>query len=145
MASRALSVVIRRPIAEVFDYMNDVTREHEWQPHLVDAVQEPPGPSAVGSLRRYRSEFMGRSVENTYVIRAWEPRRRLTLETTGDSALEATSEVRWEAVPDGTRVMMTVEGKPKGAFRLVPRKLLEATMHKETEAALARLKERLER
>lgn len=145
MAPRALSVVIRRPLAEVFEYMNDVSREHEWQPHLMEAIQEPAGPTAIGSRRRYRSRFMGRTVDNTYVIRDWEPGRRLVLETTDDSALEAESEVRWEAVPEGTRVTMSVEGKPKGPFRLVPRKLLEATMQKETEAALARLKERLER
>lgn len=145
MAGHALSVVIRRPVADVFDYMNDVSREHEWQPHLVEAAQEPPGRSAVGTLRRYRSRFMGRPVENTWVIRAWEPGRRLVMETTVDSALEATSEVLWDAVPEGTRVTMSVEGKPKGAFRFVPPKLLEATMRKETDAALARLKERLER
>lgn len=144
MTSHALSVVIRRPVADVFAYMNDVAREPEWQPQLVEAVQEPPGPAEVGSRRRYRSQFMGRSVQNTYVIRVWEPGRRLVLETTDDSALNATSEVLWEAVPEGTRVTMSVEGKPKGAFRLVPRALLETTMEREVKAALARLKERLE-
>ena len=144
MAGGAVSIVIRRPVSDVFEYMNDVSREHEWQPTLLDARQEPAGPTAVGSRRSYRSEFMGRTVENTYVVRVWEPNRRLVLESTPDSTLDAKSEVRWEAVDGGTRVTMTVEGSPKGAMRLVPRKLLEATMEKETKDALARLKKALE-
>jgi uncharacterized membrane protein len=144
VAGGAISIVIRRPVVEVFAFMNDVSREHEWQPALVDARQDPAGPTAVGSRRSYRSEFMGRAVANTYVVRVWEPNRRLVLESTPDSTLDAKSEVRWETVDGGTKVTMSVEGSPRGAMRLVPRKLLESTMEKETKDALARLKQVLE-
>jgi carbon monoxide dehydrogenase subunit G len=78
------------------------------------------------------------------VIRIWEPNRRIVLETTPDSALAATSEVRWEAVAGGTRVTMSVDGAPKGRLKLLPRRLVEAAFQRELETALARLKERLE-
>ncbi len=144
MAAKRVSVVIRRPVDEVFDYMNDIDREHEWQPQLREAEQIPPGPPAVGSRRRYVSDFMGRRVENTYVIRTCEPRSRMVLETAGDSALKATSEILWEEVPGGTRVTMAVDGSPKGALRLVPRRLLEATFESQLRDTLGRLKRRLE-
>jgi carbon monoxide dehydrogenase subunit G len=144
MAGGAISIVIRRPVADVFAYMNDVSREHEWQPALLHAKQEPAGPTAVGSRRSYRSEFMGRRAENTYVVRVWEPNRHVVVESTPDSTLDATSDVRWEAVDGGTKVTMSVEGAPKGAMRLIPRKLLESTMEKETKEALGRLKQVLE-
>lgn len=34
------SVVIRRLLGEVFAYMNDIHREHEWQPYI-RAVEHP--------------------------------------------------------------------------------------------------------
>jgi uncharacterized membrane protein len=144
LSAKPVTVVIERPVADVFSYMNDIAREPEWQPQLREAEQLPPGPAAVGSRRRYASDFMGRIVRNTYVIRIWEPNRRIVLETTPDSAVAATSEIRWEAVAGGTRVTMSVDGAPKGRLKLLPRRLVEAAFKRELETALARLKERLE-
>jgi uncharacterized protein YndB with AHSA1/START domain len=138
-------VVIGRPVEDVFAYMNDVSREHEWQPQLREAEQTPSGPPGVGTRRRYVSEFMGRRVENTYVIRTFEPNELLVLETTPESSLSAKTEVRWTPIGSGTEVTMSIEGSPKGALKLLPRRVLEATFEKEVERTLSHLKEVLER
>lgn len=144
MARHEQSVFIERPLRHVFDYMTDVGREPEWQPQLVEAEQTPPGPTAVGSRRHYVSEFLGKRLENTYVVTEYEPRRRIVCESTPESVLRATSEIRWREVDGGTRVTMTLEGEASGPLRFVPRPLLEATFEKEVRGALGRLKERLE-
>lgn len=144
MPGHEASVVIHRPVEDVFEYMDDVSREHEWQPQLEDAQQLPPGPATVGSRRRYVSQFMGKRVENTYIIRTYEPNRRLLLETTPDSTINVTTEIRWESVPGGTKVTMSLDGSAKGPLKLVPRRLLSAAFAKDLERALTRLKERLE-
>ena len=144
MPRHEASVVIQRPVEEVFAYMDDVEQEREWQPQLVEVEQLPEGPTRVGTRRRYVSEFLGKRLENTYVVLAYEPNRRVALQTTPDSVLDASSEIRWEAVDDGTRVTMALEGKASGPFRFVPSSMLEATFEKEVRSALARLKERLE-
>jgi len=144
MARCAKSIVINRPVDDVFEYMNDVRRELEWQPQLIEAEQSPAGPTAVGSRRRYVSEFMGKRLVNTYVVKIYEPNDRLVVETTKDSVLDASSEIRWEAVPEGTRVTMALDGRPKGALRFVPASILESTFENEVVTTLKRLKERLE-
>jgi len=144
MARCAKSIVINRPVDDVFEYMNDVRRELEWQPQLIEAEQSPAGPTAVGSRRRYVSEFMGKRLVNTYVVKIYEPNDRLVVETTKDSVLDASSEIRWEAVPEGTRVTMALDGRPKGALRFVPASILESTFENEVVTTLNRLKERLE-
>ena len=145
MASHEQSILIRRPIAEVFRYMDDVSREREWQPHLLEAEQTPPGPTVVGSRRRYVSEFLGKRLENTYVVQQYEPERRVQLESTRDSVVQATTDIRWEAIGNETRVTMKLEGKPSGALRFIPRAMLEATFEKEVKSTLGLLKEVLER
>lgn len=144
MPSYRDSIVIRRPLADVFDYMNDIDRESEWQPQLREAEQIPPGPVAVGSRRRYVSEFLGKRLENVYVVTAFEPNRRVACETTKDSIMSATTDIRWEETDGGTRVTMSLEGKASGPLRFIPAPLIEATFEKEVRSALARLKERLE-
>ncbi len=142
--AQELSIVIERPLDDVFAYMDDVEREREWQPNLRKATREPDGPTKVGTRKRYVSEFMSRSVENTYVTTVFEPGRRVVYETTPDSAIKATSEFRWEAVPEGTRVTMSLEATPTGFLRLVPRAVLEGLYREELTTTLDRLKECLE-
>ena len=136
--------MIRRPVEDVFRYMDDVAREPEWQPNLVAAWKEPQGPTVVGTRKRYASEFMGKRIENTYVTQVFEVNRRVVYETSRDSVLQARVELRWESEGPGTRVTMAFEGKVGGVLRFVPAKILDATYRKELENTLALLKQRLE-
>ena len=145
MPSHKQSIVIRRPLADVFAYMDDIDREHEWQPHLREAEQLPTGATAVGTRRRYVSDFLGKRLENTYVVQLYEPGQRIVLESTPDSVVSAKTDIRWEPVGEDTRVTMTLEGKASGPLRFVPNVLLEATFEKEVTGTLARLKETLEK
>ena len=144
MATHEKSILIARPLAEVFAYMNDVSREHEWQPQLLEAEQTPAGATAVGTRRRSVSDFLGRRVTNTYVVRAYEPGIRVVLESTPDSVVRARTDIRWEAVGEATKVTMALEGTPTGVLRFVPKAILEATFEKEVASTLERLRARLE-
>jgi hypothetical protein len=87
---------------------------------------------------------MGKRLLNTYVVCVYVPNRRIVCETTKDSVLAATSDVRWDDEEGGTRLTMTLEGSPCGSFRFVPAAMLERAFAKEVNGALDRLKERLE-
>ncbi|MFC1660999.1 SRPBCC family protein [Gemmatimonadota bacterium] len=137
-------VRIERSVPHVFDYMDDVKRESEWQPSIQEADKDPPGPTAVGTRKRYVSEFMGRRIENTYVTTVFVPNKRVVYETTPDSVLQARAELRFEPAGAGTRVTMGFEGKVTGPLRLVPRRLLERVYREEMESTLALLKTCLE-
>jgi uncharacterized protein YndB with AHSA1/START domain len=44
------SVVIDRPIEEVFAYLADGTRDREFSPRVLEIEKRPDGPSAVGTV-----------------------------------------------------------------------------------------------
>jgi len=138
------SVLVRRPPSVVFDYMDNLDREVEWQPDLVRWSKEPLGPTAVGTKKEYVSEFLGREVSNTYVAKVWEPNRRVVYETTRDSSIRVTTEITFELEGDATRVTMTVDGKPTGFLKFIPKALLESTSRTALQQSLDRLKARLE-
>ena len=144
MTSHEESILIRRSIADVFAYMGDITREGEWQSNLVEATQDPPGSTGVGTRRRYVSEFFGKRLVNTYVVKIYEPEQRLVCVTTADSVLDATTDIRWREVDGGTKVTLAFEGSASGALRFVPQRMLDATFEREVKASLAKLKKRLE-
>ncbi len=137
-------VQINSPVARVFEYMDDVSREPEWQPGIKEAYKDPPGDTAVGTRKRYVSEFMGRQVENTYVTTVFDRDERIVYETTPDSVLRARVELTFDATGSGTRVRMAVEGQPAGALKFIPKRILEGVFRKELEGSLALLKKALE-
>jgi carbon monoxide dehydrogenase subunit G len=138
------SILIAQPPPAVYAYMDDISREQEWQSHLVEASQTPPGPTRVGSHRRYVSEFMGKRLVNTYVVKELDPGSRVVCQSTSDSAISATSVLSWTAEGSGTRVSMALEGEAGGALRFVPGRMIEAAFRKEVDSALAQLKSLLE-
>jgi carbon monoxide dehydrogenase subunit G len=137
-------VLIKSPVSEVFAYMDDVEREKEWQPGIKKASKDPPGPTAVGTRKRYVSEFLGRSTTNTYVTSAFDTDQRVVYETTSDSVLRARVELTFEQTDSGTRVTMQVKAKPTGFLRFIPQAILESAARKELEGSLALLKKKLE-
>lgn len=138
------SIIISRPVPEVFSFMDDIHLEREWQPNLRAAEQEPAGPVGVGTLKRYTSEFLKKEVRNAYRCTAYELYVRTVYESTPDSTVDATAEICWEPVPEGTRVTWTIDASPRGALRLMPGALVEKASIHELEETLARLKARLE-
>ncbi len=144
MARLSESITVHRPRAEVVDYMDDVTREHEWQPSLREASQEPPGPTRVGTRKHYVSEFLGKRVNNTYEAVEVEPGRRVVYRTTKDSTLQATSVVEWDDADTSTRITLSVEGQPTGVLRFVPKRVIEDASLRQLKETLLRLKTCLE-
>lgn len=137
-------VIIESPVARVFAYMDNVSREREWQPSILEAFKDPPGETTVGTRKRYVSEFMGRRIENTYVTTCFEPNERVSYETTPDSVLRAKVDLRFETAGAGTKVTMAFDGKPTGPLRFIPQGVLEGVYQKEFKSTLALLKQQLE-
>lgn len=145
MSRHSASVVIRRPVEAVYAFMDDVSREGRWQPTLRSARKDPPGETRVGTRKIYESEFMGRTLRNTYRVLELVPLQRVVQQTVPGSSAEIWSEVRWEPHPDGTRVTLTVDARPTGILRLIPRRFLEGETRRELEESLRRLRRELEK
>ena len=101
------TVVIDRPIEEVFAYVTDQTNTPNWQAGLVEAKRTTASPIGVGTKHTFVRNFMGRRMEadNEYV--AYEPNRLVTFRTTSGPPLVAS--YLFDAVPDGTRLTSRVE------------------------------------
>jgi uncharacterized protein YndB with AHSA1/START domain len=141
MIKEERTVVIDRPIEEVFAYVTDQTNTPNWQASLVDVQRTTPGPIGVGTKHTFVRNFMGRRMEadNEYV--AFEPDRLVTFRTTSGPPLVAS--YLFEAVPDGTRLTSRVELQGAGLFGLLE-PVIGASLRREMKAALPALKALLE-
>lgn len=107
---------IARPAEGVFDYLADFSNNPHWQSGMRSATWTTPPPLAVGSRYVQVASFLGRPVESTFQVVAFEPGRRVRIESvSGTFPITVTRQV--EPDGDGARVRALVEGGPRGPLR----------------------------
>ncbi|MGD0607914.1 MAG: SRPBCC family protein [Streptosporangiaceae bacterium] len=136
------SVVVDKPVGDVFAYLADFTTTTEWDPGTVHTVLRR-GDGGVGTLYLNTSKFMGRSTQLTYVVRELVPDRLIRLQGENKTVV-AVDTMSFRAVKAGTEVTYSAEFTFKGATRfLAP--LLRPALDRLGQQARAGLTEALNR
>jgi uncharacterized protein YndB with AHSA1/START domain len=140
MIKTETSTVVNRPPAEVFAYATDPAHVADWQSSALEARVD--GPLQAGATGVEVRKFLGRRMESTMRIEAYEPPRRFALQvTSGPVPFHVEQTV--EPDGDGSRVSVAIEGEPGGFFKLAE-PLVERAVKRELEGNLATLKDILE-
>lgn len=142
MARAELSVVIDRPVEDVFAVMTDPERQPEWSSATQEAKQISPGPTGVGSRARFVAKFLGRRIENESEVTEFEPNRRFTAETKS-GPFPFRIAMTFTPVGPGTRVDLSIEAEPGGFFK-VAEPLFVTLGKRQFENDLATLKDLME-
>ena len=79
MVKNELSIMINRPIEEVFDYVSNLQYGPQWQTGLVEVRQITQGAPAAGSQFASARKFLGRKLEAVVEITAYEPNRKIVI------------------------------------------------------------------
>jgi uncharacterized protein YndB with AHSA1/START domain len=136
------SIVIARPIDEVFTFVADQTNAPRWQEGLSEVRRVTEGPPGVGTKHVVVRKFMGRKLELTNEYVHYEPNTKITFTgASGPSRFEA--EYRVEATAEGTRLTCHMQMEQKGLFKLGD-PLVAASLRREFAANLHKLRVLLE-
>jgi len=136
------SVVVQRPIDEVFAYFTDPAMIPEWQASALEARLEGEGPMRAGSRVVETRKFLGRRMESRMEVLDYEPPRRFTVKvSSGPVPFQARTELTEE--DGGTRVQSIIEGEPGGFFKLAE-PIVARALRRELQGNLETLKDVLE-
>lgn len=136
------SIVIHRPIEEVFAYVSDLTNGPEWQTGLIEVRKTTIEPRGIGTRYTFVRKFLGRKLEASNEFTTYEPNNIVTFKTTsGPMSVEAS--YRFQPEPAGTRVTCQIEMKPEG-FSKLAEPLIAASIRREMSAEFGYLKDLLE-
>ncbi len=110
------SVVINKPVAEVFAYMTNPENAPKWQGGVEAVI--PQGPSdKVGSQYTEVRKFMGQEMKSTLEITAIEANAKWSAKVLkGPVPYVVTA--TFEPSGAGTKMTTHVEGEPKGFFKV---------------------------
>jgi dehydrogenase/reductase SDR family member 12 len=114
------SIKVPRPIDEVFAYASNFSNTAQWDPGVVASRKLRQGPVGVGTEFALRVGFGPRSIPLRYVVREYEPPKRVVLEGKGDS-IYALDDIAFASTPGGTRITYTAAISMLGAFSCAER------------------------
>jgi uncharacterized membrane protein len=136
------SVVIARPVDVVFSFVADHENLPAWTVGVKQSRRLTAGPPTVGSRYRIVGTLLGRPVESSYQITAFQPGSGF--EATMTSPRFGFSEqYRFEQEQGGTRVSMSAAVEPRGVFRFLS-PIMTAGVRHQVRADHRRLKTVLE-
>jgi uncharacterized membrane protein len=110
------SVLIHRPVEQVFAYVTDLRNELHWQPEIKEVRITSPGPLGKGSTFIEVRRTFGLSLVWYFEIDDYEAPRRLCIRSTSGRLPYSGCRV-FEAVPEGTRITEYGELKTPAPLR----------------------------
>lgn len=136
------SIVINRPLAEVFEYVTASENAPRWKSRLKEVRRISQGPVGVGTIEVHVGKIFWWRPETKIEITAYEPNKRIGFKTIS-GPLSAEGKVSFESVENGTKVTITAGRQPSGLLKIIAPLILDLAQ-KQLEADLAKLKEVLE-
>jgi carbon monoxide dehydrogenase subunit G len=111
------SIVINRPIEDVFAVLTNVENTGKWFPGDVKEWWTSPPPLGVGSMRRARVKTGLMTTESDAVVTVFEPPNRAVLKGTSKNA-SFEAELTFATVDGGTKVDSNIELALRGPAKL---------------------------
>jgi uncharacterized membrane protein len=137
-----LSIVINRPVEQVFAFMSNFENNLKWQSTLVEVNKTSEGSMGVGTTYQAVTTILGRRINTEQEITEYEPNKRIARKTkSGPFPFEVI--VEFERTEGGTRVNAAMDGEPRGFFKLAD-SLLERAIKRQFDSDLANLKDMME-
>ncbi len=136
------AIEIQRPAEETFAFISRPENNPRWQQGMVEARVTSSGSWGVGSTYEQVARFLGRRIESSFEIVAFEPGRLIKGTTTAGSFPITFTRIV-EPTGAGCRVTAIVEGDASGFFRLF-QSLLDGMVRRSVEGDYRRLKQLLE-
>ncbi|MFQ5795356.1 MAG: SRPBCC family protein [Candidatus Bipolaricaulia bacterium] len=137
-----VSVMINRPIEEVFAFAASPENDLQWQSGLLESEQTSEGPMDVGTTLRQVHKFLGRRIEMDFEVTEYEPNRKASFKNTSGPVQVEASDI-FEPVEGGTKLTVVIQGETGGFFKLAD-PIVARMLKRQTEADLGNLKDLLE-
>jgi carbon monoxide dehydrogenase subunit G len=142
MFTKRVSVLISRPVDDVFDFIADARNRPRWDESVDSEELTSPEPIGVGTTVRTTLRSMGREYVYTWEVVELQPPSRMTIESTS-GPFPTTLAYQLSEREEMTALDFSVSGRPTGMLRLFE-PLIARNTQTNLDRGFARLKQLLE-
>ena len=139
------SVLIERPLAQVWEFLTDLANTPKWDVGVTETRVTSDGPPGLGTTFENVGMFLGRYSVRPYKVTEYDLNRRITVEMTTPPGFIRRASVSYGFEPAGRGTKLTAVGQVelRGFFKILqPMMLRRGT--RDFEGDLANLKRLLE-
>ena len=116
------SVVINRPVEEVFSFVTNAKYTAKWFPWMIESGKISHGSYGIGTLEYeilHRFYFFGMKVKNLCKVTNFQSNTIIERDIAASHFLPWSSRFYFEPVRRGTKVTYTIMWEPVGLYRMV--------------------------
>ena len=136
------TIVIDRPVEEVFTYVADPDNIAQWAGPVVESKKTSSGPVGKGTTSTRVTQFLGRKMEATYEITEYQ-KNKYYEDFTTSGPVPINGRITFDEADGGTRVTIRGELDGAGFFKLAE-PLLARMAKRQTDTDVQTLKDLLE-
>ena len=141
MAKVETSIVVNRPMGDVFKFISVNENALQWQPGLLE-TRITNDVTGVGRAWTDVVQVLGRRLEVPFRVTDWQPDRKVAFQSTG-GPIPMQGSYGFEPAGAGTQVTFLLTGEPGGFFKLAEPVLMQI-LQRQWQTNLANLKDVLE-
>jgi uncharacterized protein YndB with AHSA1/START domain len=145
MLSVEYSVVINKPVEQVWNFLTDFQNTPKWDIGVLETRQTSQGAKGLGTTFQNIGPFLGRDSIREYKVTVLEPNHKVTVKLITPSKLVQQAEVSYifESVNEGTKLTSSGGVEFSGFFKLIQPILMQRAK-KDSQGDLDNLKHLLE-
>jgi uncharacterized membrane protein len=136
------SIVINRPLEEVFAFVSNFENNPKWSTAFLEAQKTSEGPIGVGTTWRFVQRFLGQRIEGEVELTEYEPNRKFAGKSKS-GPIPAEVRQTFEPVEGGTQISFVLEAEAGGFFKLAE-PLVARMAKRQNESDFANLKDLME-
>jgi len=102
------SIIIHRPVEEIWKFLSNVENMPKWDRGVLEAKQTSEGPPGIGSTMQIRRQFLGRQRIAELRVSEYVPNRKMSLQGSL-GAITVQTGFTFEPVEGGTRLTQPSE------------------------------------
>lgn len=139
------SVVINRPVEQVWNYLTDFENTPSWDIGVLETRQTSEGPAGLGTTFQNIGPFLGRNAVREYRVTEYIPNKKVAVRLTNPDKFIQQAEVAYTFEPAKNGTDLTFKGgiEFRGLFKLLQPILLQRAK-KDGQGDLENLKRLLE-
>ena len=141
MAKVETSIVVNRPVGEVFQFLSVNENALQWQPGLLE-TRISNDVQGIGRAWIDVVQVLGRRMEIPFQLTDWQADQKLAFQSTG-GPISMQGSYAFEPNGAGTQVTFLLTGEPGGFFKLAEPVLMQI-LQRQWQTNLANLKDVLE-
>ena len=137
------SIVISRPIAEVFAFVANFENHPKWETNFQKAKLLTSTPTGVGTTYQCDLKLPGQTATSKFEITEYEVNKKIAFEAEPAGPAKPNGSMLFEPVPGGTKVTLLPRPEFRGLFKLLE-PMMAGYVRKQNQDHLQKLKSILE-